>query len=240
MHFVNLLLRLLKHFRHGLGNLRVECFADLELVLLLVFEPRLLLVQFFDLRLKERLESLLLIFLQGCHFFKYLERSVVRPKPMIDVLQLLHQGVDNLGLTFQKASLRSPFFKVHGSLGGLTDRRLRIRCLLNAPNRRRQIHSLALKIVGGPAFQANIMLQIRNTYLRMRAIVVQFVVLVDNILNFHLAVFDRHAILNMLLFGVVVLEPLLVIVDRVFFDRRGARPIRLHVLLKQTRIEMST
>lgn len=59
----------------------------------------------------------------------------------------------------------------------------------------------------------------------MRAVVVQFIIPVDNILHFHLAVLD------LLLFRMVVLEPLLVIVDRVFFDGRRARPIRLHVLL---------
>lgn len=37
VHFVNLLLRLLKHFGHGLRNLRIESFADLKLVLLLIF-----------------------------------------------------------------------------------------------------------------------------------------------------------------------------------------------------------
>lgn len=101
-------------------------------------------MQLFDLRLEERLESLLLIFLQGRHLFEYLERSVVGPESVINVLKLLHQGVDDLGLALQEASLGSPFFKVHGCLGGLTDRRLRVRGLLNAPDRWRQIHRLAL------------------------------------------------------------------------------------------------
>ena len=63
MHFLDLFLRLLEHFGHVLRNLRVKRLANIKLVLLLIFKPRLLLMQFFDLRLNKLLESLLFIFL---------------------------------------------------------------------------------------------------------------------------------------------------------------------------------
>lgn len=104
-----------------------------------------------------------------------------------------------------------------------------IRCLLNASDRRR-INNLTSNIRIVPAFHADIMVW----NLRMRDIVMQFIIFIDNILHFNLAILEIYLIRGkLLLFHVLALEFLqflFIIIDGILFNRWRARPIRLHVL----------
>ena len=79
---------------------------------------------------------------------------------MVDVLELLHECVDDMGLAFEQSPLRCSFIEVQGCVPD----RLRLRRLLNASDRR----SMVIHAMGGTA--------------------VQFVVLADDVLHLQLGV----------------------------------------------------